>query len=278
MKFAICNETFQGWPWERICDFVAQCGYQGLEVAPFTLGEDATRLSEGERWALRRKAESVGLQIPGLHWLLVSPPGLYINHPDPEVRKRTQQFLQGLIQLCHDLGGQYLVWGSPKQRQVYEGLTYSQAWQLAQEVISQLIPFLERFSVTLGVEALPHPETDFITTTEEAVRFVEEVNHPFVRLHLDVKSMCAEGDPSQIIRRYGGYAASFHANDANRRGPGFGEVDFGPIFEALKSVGYEGWISVEVFDYSPDPETIARESLRYLLRKSQGGNPKASTP
>jgi sugar phosphate isomerase/epimerase len=67
-----------------------------------------------------------------------------------------------------------------------------------------------------------------------------------------------------LIRRHAARTGHFHANDANRRGPGFGQVDFVPILHALHDSGYAGWVSVEVFDYSPDPETIAQESMRYL--------------
>ena len=56
----------------------------------------------------------------------------------------------------------------------------------------------------------------------------------------------------------------FHANDANKLGPGFGEIDFVPIFEALGQIDYRGWVSVEVFDYSPGVERLARESIEYM--------------
>jgi sugar phosphate isomerase/epimerase len=77
--------------------------------------------------------------------------------------------------------------------------------------------------------------------------------------------MSSEPTPvTELIRQYGAIAHHFHANDANRRGPGFGDVDFKPIFQALRESGYNRWVSVEVFDYKPDPETITTKSIEYM--------------
>lgn len=94
---------------------------------------------------------------------------------------------------------------------------------------------------------------------------VGEIRHPNFALMLDVKSMCSElCAAAHIVRAFCPMVKHVHANDANRRGPGFGSTDFRPIAAALRDCGFKGYVSVEVFDYTPDPETIARESLRYL--------------
>jgi sugar phosphate isomerase/epimerase len=270
MRFAICNETFGEWDWSRTCRFVAQTGYDGIEIAPFTLAKDVRTLDQETRQLVRRIAEEAGLTITALHWLLVSPEGLHLNSPDAGVREETIRYLEALIQFARDVGAKVMVFGSPKQRWISEGVSREQAEAWAEEGIRKLLPLLENHQVDLAMEPLPGPEANLWLTAEDTWRFVERIGHPRVGLHLDVKSMCAEGDPVEVIRRFGSRAMYVHANDANRRGPGFGDVDFKPILGALKATGYDGWISVEVFDYSPDPETIARKSLETLKNADKG--------
>ena len=67
-----------------------------------------------------------------------------------------------------------------------------------------------------------------------------------------------------MIRKYAKDAGHFHAQDVNLRGPGMGQVDFEPIMKALVDSGYKGWVSVEVFDFSPGAEETARQSIACL--------------
>jgi sugar phosphate isomerase/epimerase len=265
MRYAICNETFEGWPHERVCRFVAELGYKGLEVAPFTLAPCIKDVSAEQRVTLRRQAEEQGLQIIGLHWLLAKTEGFHLTSTDASVRTATAAYLVDLARCCRDLGGDLLVLGSPAQRKIPAGCTLSQAVENAADTLRKSMPAIADNGVKLCLEPLGPSETNFLNTCTEAVALMDKVDHPHLLLHLDVKAMSSEDLPvPELIRRYAKRTGHFHANDPNRRGPGFGETDFKPIFTALSECNYQGWVSVEVFDYSPDPEIIARESIRYM--------------
>lgn len=265
MKYAICNETFQGWEHPRICDLAANLGYTGLEVAPFTLAPRITDVTATQRAELRRQAETAGVRIIGLHWLLAKTEGFYLTSPDATIRKRTGEYLNDLARAAADLGGDILVLGSPLQRNIPDGYTRAQSDEFALDTLRHTLPVLADTKVFLCLEPLTQAETNYMNTAAEAVTLIEQLGSPFVKLHLDVKAMSAEPAPRpDVIRANRAYTQHFHANDTNLRGPGFGETDFKPIFAALKETGYDGYVSVEVFDYTPDPETIARESIRYM--------------
>jgi sugar phosphate isomerase/epimerase len=265
MKYAICNETFEGWPHEKICGLIAELGYTGLEVAPFTLAPRITDVGAARRAELRCQAESAGVQILGLHWLLAKTEGFHLTSPDAAVRRRTGEYLAELARAAADLGGNILVLGSPLQRNLAPGTSVEKGHELAADTLSHCLPALENGKVTLCLEPLTTAETNYMTSAADGVALAQRINHPFVKLHLDVKAMSSELRPvPEVIRTNAAWMRHFHANDKNLRGPGFGDVDFKPIMQALRDVRYTGWVSVEVFDYTPDPETIARESIRYL--------------
>jgi sugar phosphate isomerase/epimerase len=265
MRYAICNETFGDWEHLRVCETIAELGYTGLEIAPFTLAPLITDVSAEQRSRIRQTAESVGITILGLHWLLAKTDGFYLNSPDPGIQKRTGDYFSNLAQAAADLGGDILVLGSPVQRTIQDGVSPSDAVRWALKTIEYCLPTLERTKVKLCLEPLTPKETNFINSAQEAIRLINELQHPQVRLHLDVKAMSAEkASIPDVIQANAEFLEHFHANDTNLRGPGFGNVDFVPILNALKQVNYSGWVSVEVFDYSPDPLTIAKQSIEYL--------------
>ncbi len=267
MKFSICNELFEGWTIEEVFRAAAELGYDGVEIAPFTLADSVDEIPDLRRREIVRAAESSGVEIVGLHWLLVKPQGLYLNHPDKAVRERTRDYLDSLIRFCGDLGGRVLIFGSPKQRSVYRGLTYEQAWQYARETFAHCAETAEDSGVYLCIEALSPSETDFINTVTEALRMVRDVDKPHFRTMLDIKAISSDGGPlPEIIEEAGEMAMHVHANETDGRGPGTGDTDFRAVGAALRKIGYGGYVSVEVFDFKPDPITIARESLAHLRK------------
>ncbi|MBN2310229.1 MAG: sugar phosphate isomerase/epimerase [Candidatus Hydrogenedentes bacterium] len=266
MKFSICSEIFKEWDdIERTIAYVKQIGYDGIEIAPFTLAQYVTDISPDTRRAIAAKAGEVGLDVVGLHWILVGPDGLYLNHPDAEVRDRTAQYLRDLAQCCADVGGDIMIFGSPKQRNVMEGLSYDQAFDYAVETFQAALPACADLGITICMEPLTHLETNFCQSAEETMNLVKAVGHPNFGFMLDTKAMTFEQESrADLIRKYGDSLRHYHANDENLNGPGWGDVDFGPIFEALNDVGFDGYVSVEVFEFEPGPEAIAEKSLAYM--------------
>ena len=272
MKFALCNEMFetwntdQGFDFPRVFEYVKQCGYAGIEIAPFTIEKDASLISATRRAEIRRLAEKIDLEITGLHWLLAKTEGYYLTSPDPAVRQKTADYFLELIRLCSDLGGHFMVLGSPMQRSILPDVTPDQAFDYAAEVLQKVVPLLEKCDVQIALEPLTPKETNFMTTAAEGVRLITQIGVPNrIALHLDCKAMCSEAVPiPELIRANKEHMIYFHLNDPNLQGPGFGDLDLVSIMEALLDVGYKGWASVEPFDYSPGVEELAEKSLAYM--------------
>jgi len=265
MKFAICNEIFKDWKIEDTLAYAAKVGYDAVEIAPFTLANSVTDIPADERRKIKEEAAKQRIEIAGIHWVLVKPDGLYINHTDRAIRERTAQYFCDLVDFCADVGGKVMVVGSPKQRNILPGVSPEQAREWALGTFRNAVARAERRDVTICFEPLAPAETNFINTAADALQFIQRIMSPRFKIILDVKAMSSEAKPiPQIIRDSWPNFAHFHANDTNMKGPGFGKVDFKPIAAALKEVGYKGYVSVEVFNFEEGPEVIATKSLAYL--------------
>jgi len=266
MKFAICQEMFVDWEWEHQCQLISEIGYTGIEVAPFALAPLITDVTSSQREQLKQTADDCGLEIIGLHWLLAKTEGLHLTTSDQAVRKATADYLAELAKACGDLGGNILVLGSPFQRNVAAGMSREQAYDNAAEVFKMITPVLEETNVYLCMEPLTTKETNFVNTCAEAMDLIGRVDHPHLKLHQDVKAMLGAEEKSipELIAEFADVTGHFHVNDTNLLGPGMGETDYKPIMEALLKSSYAGWVSVEVFDYTPGAEKIARDSFTYM--------------
>ena len=269
IRFGICNELFESWNFLEVCRAVKRIGYDGLEIAPFTLAPSIYDLSPTRRRELRSMVEDCGLETIGLHWLLAKTEGYYLTSPDEATRRRTGDYLVALGEATRDLGGSLMVLGSPKQRDLLPGVTLDQANDYAVEVFGRIVPQLASFGVELCLEPLAPAETNFLNTCDEAEALIGRVGHPNLKLHMDVKAQSAEVAQTvpELIARHAFHAGHFHAQDTNLKGPGMGSVDFGPILKALVDSGYDRWVSVEVFDYSAGAEETALQSLACLKRE-----------
>jgi len=268
-QFAICNETFGDWPLEKALETAAELGYTGWEVAPFMLNTDARLVTPSQRKQYRETVESFGLKIIGLHWLLAKTTGFHLTTHDVSVRQATAAYFEELIRLCSDLGGEVMVLGSPLQRNRGADLSLEDAHRNSAQLLSSLDTSLGRNRIRIALEPLGPEEGNFLNTADEARKLNGLIESDYVGLHLDVKAMSSEPEPIvDIIRSHSDWMIHFHANDPNRRGPGMGDVDFGPIMKTLDDVGYKGWASVEVFDYSLGAYQLAADSIATLKRCS----------
>jgi len=268
MRIALCNEVIAPMPFPAQCEYAAKLGYDGLEIAPYTLSEEPHRMGSARIAAARAAAEDAGIAVTGLHWLLVKPTGLSVSTKDEAVRKKTVDVMLALIDTCAELGGKYLVHGSPQQRRLEAGETRAAAMARAQASFAAVAERAQKAGVVYCIEALAAESTPLINTLEEAAQMVSQINSSAVKTMLDCSAAGRmEKEPlGVLVERWmpKGVIAHVQVNDRNRRGPGQGEQRFAPLFAALKRNKYSGDVAVEPFDYVPDGPSAAARAIGYL--------------
>jgi len=266
MKFCICNEIFQEWPLPKQFEVAADIGFDAIEIAPFTINNSVRNIGSDTRQQIRMLAEQSGVEVAGIHWLLAQTESYHLTDPDPTVRGRTIKYMQDLVRFGVEIGGSIQVVGSPQQRNVKDGVTYQQAWEWFKEAMIACTEVPGAESFTTCIEPLaPEIGNNFIIHAEEARRMVREISRPNIRVILDTYSSThVEDDFPAEIRQTADLLRHFHCNDYNQRAPGWGNTDFAPIMRALLDIGYQGYCSIEVFDFEPDPYEHAARGLATL--------------
>ncbi|MBI4579094.1 MAG: sugar phosphate isomerase/epimerase [Planctomycetes bacterium] len=273
MRLATCNEPWNGVASiEEVFRIAKRVGFDGVEIAPFTLAEHVDEITPARRKQIVQAAKDAGVGIVGLHWLFVSPTGLHLTTPDEAVRRRTADYLKALTDFCGDLGGKVMILGSPKQRSIEPPTMFEEGWKRAKDVLASCGDVLAARGVSVCIEALAPKETNFVQTLDESTRMADEIGHPNIDVMIDVKAMSSMPDGVVgTIRRFGRRAKHFHANHPSGKGVGMplsaGEgdpIDWVVVLRALRDSGFAGWVSCEPFDYQPDPTTVAETACRTL--------------
>lgn len=273
-RFLLCNEVVRELDVAEQCALAAGLGYDGLEIAPFTLGAEPQRLPAARRAEVRRAAADAGVRIGSLHWLLLAPEGLSITSADPGVRSATRDAIERLVGLAVDLGAAVLVHGSPKQRELPAGEGRADAVARATEAFAWAGEAAAAAGVTYCIEPLSRRETEFVTSVAEAVAIVEAVGLPALRTMIDCRAArLSDPEPVEaLIARHvpTGMVRHVHVNDTNGRAPGQGDDRFAPVLAALAAANYAGDVGVEPFAYEPDGPTTAARAIGYLRGVEEG--------
>ena len=266
MKFSLCNEVLADVPLAEQCRLAAAMGYSGLEIAPYTLAPDPTRMTDRQIVEARSIVADHGLEVTGLHWLLVSPEGLSITASDPEVHRRTADALAALVDLCAGLGGRVLIHGSPKQRRL--GTDPERARAVALAHLAAAGARARAAGMVYCIEPISSDEADFVTSLAEAAVLVEAAGEPGLRTMIDTgHALRGEAVPLADLAAQWlptGLIAHVQFNDSNRRGPGQGSDRLAPFMRALLAADWPHSPAVEPFVYVPDGATTAAAALGYL--------------
>jgi len=254
--------------WAEQCAIVAGAGYTGIEIAPFTLvSESVAELSAENRKSMLNTMKDSGLQNAGLHWLLAPPPkGLHFTTPDTAIRKRSVAYLDQLVDFCGDLGGEVLVFGSPKQRNA-TGISIDEAKKYFAEGLAAVADHARQRNVKILIEPLDTSQTDVVNTLAEAKQIVNQVNHPAIQLMFDFHNTPNETEPFDIlVDKYFENIHHVHVQEMDGKylGTGDANTQFVKTFQLLKDKSYDKWVSLEVFDFKPGGKVIAEESFKVL--------------
>lgn len=273
MQIALANAVLQSLPFAEQCAYAAALGYDAIEVAPFTLDAEPHRLPPARRAEIRRIAADAGLAITGFNYLLYAPGGLSITADDAGVVAKTVAVADALLGLAADLGCRYVVHGSaPARRIASPEDAAGRARGLA--FFRRIAPIAEAAGIDYLLEPLsrnlPPLYTDnfYINTVAEAAEIVSQVANPRLATMIDAlaaRNQERDSVPALIARWIPtGTVRHIHLNDRNLRAPGQGKDTFAEVLAALLRVGYAGVVTVEPFDYFPDPRGQAGFGIGYV--------------
>lgn len=271
MRLAVSNIAWPADCADGAYDLLAEHGVPGLEIAPGLLfGAEADPFvpSAAALALTRARLARAGLTLCSMQSLLFGVPGAALFGA-PEERAAFEGGIARAIALAERLDIPSLVVGSPRNRVIPAGLAPEAAWTLASDTFRRLGDAAERAGCVLAME--PNPAvygTNFLTTLEETEAFVRRLGHRAVQVNFDVGAMHVNGAFSRLREAFEG--ARPHISHVHLSEPELGPVprdaeEARAVFGALRSVHWEGWVSIEMRADPVDPLALLRRSLERTL-------------
>lgn len=249
----------------RSLNLLAEHGYQGVEIAPFTLFGDfspsAVRAGLG---TVKAALAASGIRYAGMHWLFVKPEGLHLTSSDDAVRKRAWDHLNLLLDISGELGGGVLIFGSPKQR-ASRGLPKSEALGYFIDGLSAAAEYAEERRSAILLESLASRDTDIVNTAGEAAEVIRTVGRQGLGGMFDFHNTADETEAWDVlVERHWDIIRHVHVNEMDGGWPaGRGRADFGPVFRLLHRRDFDGWVSLEIFTVPEEPGRVLRETMDF---------------
>jgi D-psicose/D-tagatose/L-ribulose 3-epimerase len=252
-------------------ELVKRLGYDGVEVPVFDLDR-----AKWATWA--RRLDDLGLERTANH---VVAPEFNPVSPDPAVRARAFEHMQAVVDCCAAVGATVLAGPHQVALGVFTGRGPTEdEWKRSVDHIRRLAEYASAAGVLLTEEVVNRFELYVLNTLDEAIRFVDDVGHPNCRIHLDTfHANIEEKRPGDAIRRAGKRIGYVHISENDRGVPGSGHVAWEATFDALRDIGYDGWLTVESFGNAlpnlaaatkiwrplfDSEEQVAREGLAFM--------------
>lgn len=222
-----------------VLEQIKEIGYDGVEIPLHTYDEATCQV-----W--NQRLNDLGLERTAA--TVRNAPDNPISG-DPKIRSAALEATKRALDACRATGCQSLVGPFQAGLGVVSGKGPTEdEWKWSVEYMRQLAEYADSVDVTLAVEPLNRYEIYLLNAHEDAVRYVEMVNHPRCTVLYDTfHANIEEKNPGDAIRAYGRHIGHVHISENDRGTPGQGGNDWESNFDALAEIGYDGWMVVEAF-------------------------------
>jgi len=240
----------------------ADSGFRALEISPWIAGD----LSLARINTLKRSLSANKLAFSG--FTAIYPPEMILVSPSLATREKNIRYTKRLVQLAHSLEGKVLVWGSGRSRSIPRGVPSRKGYPWLVQLLRASASFADDLDIKIAIEPLNRFESTIIHNADDALSLARSVGHNSIGIVYDTfHASLEEASFTEPILHAGKRIAAVHVSDCNRKIPGKGHIDFPPIFDALKKVGYDSYVTLEaILDRDPRNDLVkARKYLEKLI-------------